>query len=69
MSEDIDRVKKLGTRERFIDTFWSECSNDETYTDTFNKLNDEYERTFGKPRYSDYNSFQTSVNRKRSKDI
>ena len=62
--DDVDRIKRLATRSGFIDLFYSECDNDHTYKDTFERLNDEYEDVFGTPRYSDYNSFRNSRDRR-----
>lgn len=58
-------TKKLVSKEGFVDVWRSELNQNETLTDTFNRLNDVYEQEYGEPRYSDYNSFQTTNRRRK----
>ena len=55
---DDDKIKKMVTPDGFAEVWRDEINQDETYTDTFNRLNQVFEDNFGKPRYSDYDSFR-----------
>lgn len=49
-----------GFREKFLD----EINQDETYEQTFDRINDEHEIKYGKERYASYNSFRVTNSKK-----
>jgi len=63
MSEARDRLKEMVTPDGFVRVWRDECNQGETLTDTFERLNRIYEDEYGRPRYSDYNSFRNSRDR------
>jgi hypothetical protein len=54
----FERLRMLGSRDGFFELYFKECGKCETYRQAFERVNDEHENTFGRPRYSDYNSFR-----------
>ena len=59
-----DKLKQMVDPCGFVDVWHKECGEGESFTDTFNRLNKEYEDYYGSPRYSDYNRFRNSRDRK-----
>ena len=65
--DDIERLKKLGTTDGFVDIWRDEIKNHDTYNDAFESVNQEYEDAFGRPKYSCYQSFSVCLKRKSNK--
>lgn len=52
-------LQRLLTTEGFIDSFWSMCIDYKTQEQAYEAVERLYERTFGKRRYSGFDSFRT----------
>ena len=48
----------------FVREFWKRAKKHKTLIEAYENLESEYETTFGKRRYSDYNSFRVCRDRK-----
>ncbi len=53
------------TASAFSEWFGTELNQEETYEQTFDRINDEHEDTYGSPRYSCYDSFRVTRDRKK----
>jgi hypothetical protein len=54
----------LISAEGFVKEFWKRTKTHKTLLAAYEDLEREYQQTFGKRRYSDYNSFRTCRDRK-----
>lgn len=52
-------ILELATTAGFIAEFYQQCQHHKTDVDAFEYLNDLHEKFFGKPKYSDWESFKT----------
>lgn len=59
-----ERIKKMVNPKGFDSLFEEEVSNYDTRKDAFIKLNREYMKAFGKPRYENFKSFDRSYRRR-----
>ena len=48
----------------FDDRFWKYAKDSKTYKAAYEKTENEFEKHFGKRKYSDYNSYTTSRNKR-----
>jgi len=48
----------------FDDRFWKYAKDSKTYKAAYEKTEQEFEKHFGKRKYSDYNSYTTSRNKR-----
>jgi len=55
-----DRVIKMIHPKEFDRLFWKEVPNHKTHEKAFEKLNEEYRKATGQPRYSNYNSYRNA---------
>lgn len=62
-----DRSLQMLSPEGFTRIFEQEINQEETYLETYLRLEDEYKAAFGRNRYSSYNSFQTARRERRKK--
>lgn len=51
----------------FVKEFWKRAKQHKTLIQAYENLEKDYEKTFGKRRYSDYNSFRVCRDRKTKK--
>ena len=48
----------------FDERFWKNAKDFKTYKEAYEKTEQEFEKHFGKRKYSDYNSYTTSRNKR-----
>tara|TARA_R100000750_G_scaffold48039_1_gene32874 strand:- start:196 stop:408 length:213 start_codon:yes stop_codon:yes gene_type:complete len=48
----------------FDERFWKYAKETKTYMEAYEKTENEFEKHFGKRKYSDYNSYTTSRNKR-----
>ena len=58
------KILALLTPNGFDDRFWKYAKETKTYVEAYEKTEIEYEKHFGKRKYSDYNSYTTSRNKR-----
>ena len=58
------KILALLTPNGFDDRFWKNAKETKTYVEAYEKTEIEYEKHFGKRKYSDYNSYTTSRNKR-----
>ena len=61
------KILALLTPNGFDDRFWKYAKETKTYVEAYEKTEIEYEKHFGKRKYSDYNSYTTSRNKRLKK--
>ena len=61
------KILALLTPNGFDDRFWEYAKETKTYVESYEKTEIEYEKHFGKRKYSDYNSYTTSRNKRLKK--
>jgi len=61
------KILALLTPNGFDDRFWEYAKETKTYVEAYEKTEIEYEKHFGKRKYSDYNSYTTSRNKRLKK--
>lgn len=52
-------IRELSTTSGFIAEFYTQCRLHSSDMEAFEFINDAYAQFYGKPRYSDYESFKT----------
>lgn len=63
--EQIEIMKKLGTASGFYNYYFNQLPNFKSTSDCFNYVNKLYYQFFGEFRYSSFNTFQSTVSRKK----
>ena len=61
------KILALLTPNGFDDRFWKYAKETKTYVEAYEKTEIEYEKHFGRRKYSDYNSYTTSRNKRLKK--
>ena len=61
------KILALLTPNGFDDRFWEYAKETKTYVEAYEKTEIEYEKHFGRRKYSDYNSYTTSRNKRLKK--
>jgi len=61
------KILALLTPNGFDDRFWKYAKETKTYVEAYEKTEIEHEKHFGKRKYSDYNSYTTSRNKRLKK--
>jgi hypothetical protein len=61
------KILALLTPNGFDERFWKYAKETKTYVEAYEKTEIEYEKHFGKRKYSDYNSYTTSRNKRLKK--
>jgi hypothetical protein len=62
-----ERMKILATRNGFFNTYFKMCKDFNSNKEAFDALNEEYHLLFNEYRYSDHESFRSSVNHQHKK--
>jgi len=61
------KILALLTPNGFDDRFWKYAKETKTYIEAYEKTEIEHQKHFGKRKYSDYNSYTTSRNKRLKK--
>lgn len=65
MDKIPDSVLKLMTKEGFLELFWAKVTSGMTYRNAYEEVEREHEGVFRKRRYSNFESFEVVLYRKK----
>lgn len=65
LQKKIERMQLLVPLSGFTKAYFFELKTAKTYTEAFEKVNDEYYELFGQYRFSSWNSFRNAIKRKK----